>query len=62
MVADELHALGVEVDSVFADEVERRGARPFWYADTSLLKPAAIRGLLGSARLRSHWRDEVANA
>ena len=61
-VADELHSLGVELGCVFADEVERRGAGPFWYADTSLLKPAAIRGLLGSARRRSHWRDEVANA
>jgi len=61
-VADERHSLGVEVDCVFADEVERRRAGPFWYADTSLLKPAAIRGLLGSARRRSRWRDEVANA
>ncbi|HEY8681318.1 MAG TPA: phosphoribosyltransferase family protein [Candidatus Dormibacteraeota bacterium] len=61
-VADELRSLGVEVDCLFADEVERRGAGPFWYADTAVPKPAAIRSLLGSARRRSHWRDEVANA
>lgn len=59
-VADELHSLGAEVDCLFADEVERRGAGPFWYADTAVPEPAEVRHILGSARRRSHWRDEVA--
>lgn len=58
-VVDELHALGAEVDCLFTDEVERRGAGPFWYADTAVPKAAEMRSILGSARRRSHWRDEV---
>jgi putative phosphoribosyl transferase len=61
-VAEELHSLGVQVDCLFADEVERRGAGPFWYANTELPKPKVVRRLLGAARQRSHWLDEVASA
>jgi putative phosphoribosyl transferase len=59
-VAEELHSLGAEVDCLFADEVERRGAESFWYADTAVPNSAEVRRILGSARQRSHWRDELA--
>ena len=61
-VREELQGRGVEVDCLFDDEVERRGAGPFWYADATLPTPAEIRRLIGSARQRWHWRDEVAKS
>ena len=61
-IALDLRTQGVETDCLYEDEIERRGAAPFWYSDPALPTFSEVRRTLEQARRRScpQWAAPVA--